>query len=117
MHAHAGVRMKIGLLRHAIGIGDLAIHCVTQAPHHCALDLVVEINRINNGANVGSNEDLVDADASGCVADLDHLGGRYAKAVDESDAAAAIRSRVRAPPGHFRDGFQHFTRRGVIHQA
>ena len=107
IHAHALIDVEIVLVGDTVGIGDFAVHGVTEPENDAALDQVVEVHRIDDRADFGGDIDLVDPDASVGGGHLDHFGTMNAEGLGQGHAAAAAVAEYAIPAGHFADRLEH----------
>jgi hypothetical protein len=118
VQAHPLEGVEVGLLHRVVLVGQLAVHRVAEAEDGRAGQLHLGIHRVEDGAAIGGDPDLVDADAPVGQGHVDDLGHGHAMGVGKGDPAPAPRPDFGARPvRHLAHGLQHAAAVGVGDQA
>src|SRR5262249_20997043 len=111
--SHALVVVVVGLLGNPVRIGELGIYRVAQAPNDTALNLIGEILRVQDPADLDGDKDSVDTNAARRIRDLDHFSRGHAERQREGDATPAILAKVASPVRHFTHLLENLAREFV----
>src|SRR5215469_5724412 len=103
---HGFVVVVVGLLHRALCVSEFAVDGVAEPPDHPSLHLVLEIDGIDDLADVDSDPDLVDPDALVRRRDFDDFGRRRPERFHERDAPAFAVAERSLPIRHLRERLQ-----------
>src|SRR5262249_14112493 len=94
---HGFVADVSGLLHRALCVSEFAIDRVAEPPDDASLHLILEVDGIDDLADIGRNPDLVDSDASVRRRHFDDFGYRCPKRLDERDTTALAMTKRSLP--------------------
>src|SRR5262245_5462754 len=107
---HALESVVVRLLSDPVDVRQLGINRMAEPPDDAALDLIVEVLRVQNLADLDGDKNFVDSDTPWRIRNFDHLGGGHAKRQCEGDATPAILAEVTSPTRHLTNGLENLAR-------